>query len=410
MNFSYAGRDSDGNRIEGNIEANNLTAAVSELKRRNIIPVQVNPGKVTRQRSQTSSSALVNLLTWRKKVSLDDKILFCRQMYALTKSGIPILRAINGLADTSRNEYFGEILRGVYHTLQNGSELSTAMSQYPNFGPLFVAMIRVGESTGRLDLAFQSLVNHLEMEKTTSRQISSALRYPTLVISAIVVAMGVINWLVIPAFRKVFAQLGSDLPLPTRILIATSEFSVHYWWLIVAIALLMTIAWVKYIHTDSGRLFWDRKKLRIPIIGAIVEKITIVRFLQPFSIMLASGVPMLQSLRVSARTVNNAYIASRIDYMVTGIERGETLLATAATSGMFNPLILQMIAVGEETGQVSEMLNDITGFYDQEIQYDLKKVADNIEPILLVMMGAMVLVLALGVFLPMWDLSSAARK
>lgn len=405
IHFSYTGRDSAGQRVEGSLQATNLDSAIAELKQRSIMPTRIQPQKASVQfnLSQLSISQF-----FKPKVSLDDLIMFCRQMAALTRSGIPLLRGIGGLAEAAKSPHLADILREVLTSLQSGSDLATSLGQHKIFSPLFVSMIHMGETTGRLDIAFEQLIGHLELEKETAKRIKSATRYPMMVVIAISVALGVINWLVIPNFSSVFSKLGADLPVPTKILIATSNFSVNYWWLILATVAITTISWMRYINTAKGRMFWDQYKLRLPLMGHILERITIGRFTRPFAMMLDAGVPLLQSLKVSARTVGNVWMSKNIEQMATSIERGETLFTTASASGLFNPLILQMISVGEETGNVSAMLYDISDFYEQEVDYDLKRLAESIEPILLVFMGIMVLVLALGVFLPMWDLSSAA--
>ncbi len=408
MQFSYEGIDTGGNRVKGQLDASSTDAALQELKRKNISPIRVEQGA-----SKTSSNIDLSDILSRlksKKVSHNDLLLFCRQMFALTRSGIPLIRAINGLAEANRNEYFSEVLRDIAKTLQTGTDLAGSLSQHDKvFSPLFVSMVHMGETTGRLDQAFKQLIGHLELEKETQKQMKSALRYPTMVIGAITVAMGVINWLVIPSFSQVFSQLGAELPLPTKILIATSNFTVNYWWLIFMIAAAVAGWFYRYKNTETGKVNWDRIKLKIPIIGSILERIILGRFTRPFAMMLDAGVPLLQALAVSGRTVGNHWVGSKVIGMQEHIERGETLVNTAAASGLFNSLIIQMLAVGEETGQVSAMLNDVSDFYEQEVEYDLKRMSELIEPILLVFMGAMVLVLALGIFLPMWDLSAAAR-
>lgn len=408
MLFNYEGMDSSGTRVKGNVDAGSRDAALQELKRKNITPIRLNSGgKISSGKGLNIKVDFSGLL--QKKISHDDLLLFCRQMFALTRSGIPLIRAINGLAEANRHDGFAKILRKVAQSLQTGTDLASSLSQHPKvFPPLFVSMVHMGETTGRLDQAFQQLIGHLQLEKETSKQIKSATRYPTLVVLSIAAAMGVINWLVIPKFATVFQKFGSELPTPTKILITTSNFSVQYWWLILSILVLLGVGFIQYTSTNKGRIQWDKIKLRIPVIGSILERITLGRFTRPFAMMLDAGVPLLQALTVCSRTVGNAWVAKQILAMQQNIERGDSLLNTAASSNLFNALILQMIAVGEETGQVSAMLNDVSDFYEQEVDYELKRMSEVIEPILLVFMGVMVLILALGVFLPMWDLGSAA--
>jgi len=407
--FYYKGRTEDGQPVEGVLEAASQGALLQQLKRQNVIPTMVQPaGKKRSGMNFNLTVSLDGLLNRKKKVSIDEQIMFCRQMYALTRSGIPLMRAINGLADATRSPRLGEVLHDVARSLTQGTTLSTAFRAHPDvFGDLFISMIRMGESTGQLDTAFKQLIDHLELEKDTRKRIASATRYPIIVVSAILVAIMVINFAVIPAFAGVFAKLGADLPIPTRILIFSSEFMLSTWPYLLGLIALGGYALYRWKQTTEGEYKWDRIILKVPILGGVYERIALGRFARPFAMMLDAGVPLLQALNVASRTTGNRYIGRGIEGMVGGIERGESLLATASASGMFNSLILQMIAVGEETGNVSDLLVDIADFYDQEVEYDLKRLAEAIEPILLLFMGAMVLVLALGVFLPMWDLGSA---
>lgn len=410
--YYYQGRTSDGQSVEGTLEASSQSALLQQLKRQSIVPTKVEPaGKGRRKSSDDKAGSSLLERLQRKKVSIDELIMFSRQMYALSRSGIPLMRAINGLAEATRSPRLGEVLQDVARSLSQGTTLSTAFHGHPDvFNDLFVSMIRMGESTGRLDVAFKQLIDHLELEKDTRKRIKSATRYPIIVVVAITMALMVINFMVIPAFAGVFAKLGADLPIPTRILIASSEFMLSTWPYLLGLVLLLGYAFVRWKKTPEGHLTWDRLVLKMPLMGGIYERIALGRFARPFAMMLDAGVPLLQALSVASRTVGNRHIGKGIENMQSGIERGESLMATASASGMFNPLILQMIAVGEETGNVDELLVDIADFYDQEVEYDLKRLAEAIEPILLVFMGGMVLILALGVFLPMWDLGSAFNR
>lgn len=410
--FAYRGRNSEGKMVEGFIQSTSKSAAVLQLKRQNVIAIKLEATIKKAEKKSGFGAALKNLERLnRQKVSIDELIMFSRQMYALTKSGIPLIQAINGLSDATRSPLLGTVLRDIAASLTQGITLSNAFRAHPTvFSDLFIAMISMGESTGRLDTAFEQLIDHLELEKDTRKKIKAATRYPIIVSVFVVLALTIINIFVIPQFSSIFNKLGADLPLPTIILIATSNFTTTYWPLILFLIVSITFAFIRWKKTPEGHLKWDQIILKIPIIGGVFERIALGRFARPFSMMLSAGVPLIQALTVTSKTVGNLYIGQGITGMLNGIERGETLLSTASSSGMFNNLILQMIAVGEETGNVSALLIDIADFYDQEVEYDLKRLADALEPILLVFMGIMVLILALGVFLPMWELGSALAK
>lgn len=404
--FRFTGRDAQGGKVSGSRNSGSADTLANELLAQNIIPLTIE--------AQTEQGdgllALLAERMRRKKVDLLELIIFCRQMHSLSKAGVPIIRAIGGLAESHRNPYFREVLLEVRSDLEGGMSMAVSLNAHPKvFGTLFISMISVGENTGQLDLAFRQLSVYLELERETRKRIKQATRYPMFVLIAMGIGLTVINLLVIPAFAKVFAQFHAQLPLPTRVLIATSQLFQDYWWLMglmVAGAIYGFIAWT---NTEAGALRWDQTKLRLPIVGGLFERIALGRFTRTFAMMYRAGVPLLQTLTINSVSVGNRYIGRAILSMREGVERGEALTRTATASGLFTPLVLQMMAVGEEAGALDDLFVEVADFYEQEVDYDLKQLADAIEPILIVGMGAMVLVLALGVFLPMWDLSSAAK-
>lgn len=404
MDFIYQGRDSNGKKVEGNISSANENAALSLLQQQGITVVGLSQGVI----KKTAEAKSINL--FEEKIKPDELILLTRQLYALTKAGIPIVRALNGLSESSHNTKIKEILDGIAGALVEGSDLASAFRKYPDvFSSIYVSMVHIGETTGNLDNALIKLVAHLEMERETKKRVKSALRYPTMVITAMAIAMVVITIFVIPSFSSVFNKLGADLPFATRILIAASEF-MQAWWHVLLVGLIASfVLFGHYSKTDQGALWWDEKKLRIPLIGSIFERIALSRFSRSFAMMMAAGVPILQCLSIVADSVGNRYIGSAVNNMMSGVERGDRLTNTASATGLFTPLVLQMMSVGEETGAIDKLLDDVADFYEEEVDYELKQLADAIEPILLVFLGALVLVLALGVFLPIWELSSAVK-
>ena len=405
MQFNYRGKDSQGGVQQGVLAASSADAAASDLMRRGITPLSIRE----LQESNSLGDRIAKSPLFRKKISLDELIVFCRQMYALTKAGIPLIRTMRGLADTTRSPELGEVLDDVTTRLEGGATMAAAMQAHPKvFSDLFIAMIHVGENTGQLDDAFKRLSDILELERDTKRRLSQAMRYPTFVLIALFGALMVVNFFVIPKFSAVFSKLGADLPFLTQVLVATSNFLLAYWYVMLALIIIGVTLVKQWKATNQGRVTWDRYKLKMPIIGPLLELITLARFARNFASMLAAGMPVTNALTVVADATDNAWIAKHIKEMRYGIERGESLLRTARQSDMFTPLILQMIAVGEETGSVDDMLISVADFYDEDVDYGLKRLAESIEPILIVAMGVLVLILALGVFLPIWDLGAAA--
>lgn len=403
--FRYKARNNQGEAVSGEIDAGSADAVASQLINSGVTPIDIAEVQKKRDFLEQLEAGLGS-----NKPSLDDLILFCRQMYTLAHAGVPIIRAMTGLADTTKNRNLAEAIHRVRHNLEGGHDLSTALGMEPDiFNNLIVSLVRVGETTGRLDDSFLQLSEYLEMERDTRNRIKTALRYPSFVIVAIMIAIGIINVWVIPAFARVFTKMQSDLPWQTKLLVALSDFTVAYWPHLLAVLVITVLGVRQYISSGPGKFKWDKLKLRLPIVGSIIMRSTLARFTRSFAMAFSSGVPLIQALTVTAKAVDNDYVADRILSMRNSVERGENLTRTAAATGLFPPLVLQMFAVGEETGAIDTMMEDVSNFYEREVDYELKNLSSAIEPILIIAIGIMVLIVALGVFLPMWDITQLAR-
>ncbi|MBL8414151.1 MAG: type II secretion system F family protein [Propionivibrio sp.] len=405
--FAYKGRNTGGQLIEGVLEGASPGAIVDLLRGQGLTPVDIKEAKA----GTSASAASLNITLFKQKISQIDLLLFSRQMHTLLKSGVPIMRALSSLQDAAINPEMKRVIGEVRESLEGGRELSQALSRHPRvFTPFYLSMVRVGEATGMLEDIFFRLFEHLEFERYMREQVKSALRYPGFVVVAMAVAIVIVNLFVIPAFAKVFAGFGAELPLMTRILLGFSDFMVAYWPIMLAAVVLGVVAFRTWVGTVKGRYVWDRTSLKFPIAGTILHKAALSRFARSFSLGLKSGVPVMQALSNSAQTVDNSFISRRVESMRENVERGESLLRSAISTGIFTPVVLQMVAVGEESGAVDDMMNEIGDMYRQEVEYELKTLGQQIEPILIVMLGIMVLILALGIFLPMWDLGKVAIK
>ena len=337
-------------------------------------------------------------------------MLLSRQMHTLLKSGVPIIRALSGLEQSAANPTLRSTIVEVREGLESGRELSQALRQHPKvFPPYMVSLVRVGEVTGRLDEVFMRLYEFFAFEKKMGEDIRGALRYPMMVIIAVAVAMFIVNIFVIPAFAKMFSSFHAQLPLMTRLLIGTSDLFVSYWPLMIVGVAALVFGARFYVRSKEGRYRWDGLKLRLPVIGSLVHKATLARFSRSFALSAKSGVPIVQVLSIVAEVVDNAYLEARIAQMRDSIERGESILRAAVATGVFSPVVLQMVAVGEETGEIDQLMSEIADMYEREVIIEVQGLTAKVEPILLVCMGVLVLILALGVFLPMWDMAGAAR-
>lgn len=403
--FRYSARDTQGRLQSGEIDAPSESAVADQLLRRQLIPLNISEIAPERQLK-------LDLSGWfGPVVRLPELIVFARQMYSLMKAGIPIIRAIRGLAESTSSKSLNIVLLDLAEQLEKGRSLSVAMASHPKvFSRLIVSIVHVGENTGRLDDAFAQLSDYFEQEMETRRQIKQATRYPSFVLLAIVVAMVILNIFVIPQFAAMFARFDTELPWTTQVLINTSAFFVNYWpWLLLGLT-VAGFSLYRYLQTADGRYRWSRYKLRLPLMGDIINRATLGRYARSFALMLRAGVPLTTALSLVAEAVDNDFMADKIREMRRNIERGESLVRVSAQSGLFTPLVMQMLAVGEETGQMDDMLQEVALFYEREVAFDLKSLTAKIEPILITVVAVMVLLLALGIFTPMWDMLSAYQK
>jgi len=405
-NYAWRGRNARGEAVQGLLDAESENGVADQLLAMGVAPVHIAPA-VTPKPVGSTDSWLARLT--RTPVVVEDVLVFSRQMYTLNKAGVPILRAFAGLEASSTKPAMVDLLKDIRSSLDQGRELSAALARHLDvFGAFYISMIKVGEMTGRLTEVFLRLNEHLEFERDVRERIKQAMRYPIFVMIAMGIAIVILNIFVIPVFAKVFAGFHAELPLITRGLLGFSAWMMAWWPMLIGAGVALAMLIRSYLRTPVGRYNWDARKLKLPIIGEIVLKATLARFARSFALSSQSGVPLVQALTVVAQTVDNAFIGSRIEQMRDGIERGESISRCAATTGVFTPVVLQMINVGEETGELDNLLFEIAGMYERETDYNIKGLSAAIEPILLTVIAVLVLLLALGVFLPLWNLGSAA--
>jgi len=408
--FDYKGRSSRGGElVQGSLEGADSGVIADQLLNTGIIPTEIRLSRNTRTTRAEGQQTLWQRLSQKQTVDPLELMLFSRQMYTLLKSGVPIMRALAGLQESSQNPVFSAMLQDLRESLDSGRELSTAMRRHPKiFSPFYLSMVQVGEMTGMLDQTFLRLYEHLEFEKDMRERIKGAVRYPMFVVIAMAIALVIVNIFVIPAFAKVFEGFHTELPLMTKILMGFSNFMVTSWPLLLAGLIGAVVGFRAWINTVDGRYKWDRYKFKLPIAGKIIFKGTLARFARSLALSFKSGIPIVQALNTVGMVVDNEYMRGKIEQMRDGVERGESILRTAHATGVFNPTVLQMIAVGEETGDLDGLMFEVAGMYEREVEYEVKTLSAQIEPIMIVALGGLVLVLALGIFLPMWDLGKAA--
>lgn len=414
--FAYQGQSIHGHK-SGSIEAASAGAAALALKSQGITPFDIvekmnatdswwKKWLFGKQRYADAAKP-----TWRSSLGLSERIyasdvmLLARQLHVLLHAGVPILSGLSSLRDVSSSFALKEILTDVIAKLESGQDLSSCMNAHPRaFDEFFVSMVRVGEETGKLDDVFLTLYTRMEFDERISRQIKTATRYPVFVLSAIAAALVITNLLVIPTFAQVFAQMGAQLPLLTRVLLGFSKFTQEQLPYLIAGAFALTWYFKTWIKTPIGKLTWHTILLKMPLFGSIVLKASLARFCRGMSLALSSGVPVLQALSVVARSTDNESLRQSLMGMRETIEHGESVYAAAQQSGVFPPMVMQMIAVGDQSGRLDDMMTEVSITYTKDVQYELQTFSQRLEPILIAVMGVLVLVLALGIFLPIWDL------
>jgi MSHA biogenesis protein MshG len=399
--FTYKGRSARGEAVSGQLEGETVDAVAARLFNSGVTPIDI----VAAAPSERADAGEL----WRKlgggKPRTADLVMFSRQMYTIAKSGIPLLRGMRGLTESTHNVVLRRALEDVVSNLESGRDLAGSFARHPEiFSNLYVSIVRVGESTGTLETAFKRLCEYLALDQDVQDRVRSAMRYPLIVMGTIGAAIAVITVFVIPRFAPLFKMLGDDIPWPTLVIMGLSTFVQHYWYLVLGAAAAAFVAARRYVNTERGRYRWHKLKLEIPVMGRLAHEAILSRVARSLALSLNAGMPMIQTLNIIARSAGNDFMAERVLRLRDAVERGDPLSRAATTVGMFPPLVLQMMAVGEETGDLADLLNEVADYYQREVDYSLKNLSALIEPIMIVAVGAMVLVLALGVFLPMWNM------
>ncbi len=402
--FSYRGRDSNGLQVKGTLEAGSSHAVADQLMEAGIMPVQIRASRM----HPLSGDLSKRLIKMNRHVKIEELMLFSRQCYSMLKAGVPIMDTLTSIQEYSRNPSLKATLAEVRTDLDSGLQLSQALASHPRiFSEFYISMIKAGEQSGTLENAFLTLASHIRFDKQTKDSIKAAMRYPTFVVVAIAIAMVVVNIFVIPTFAGVFRSMGAELPEMTRMLIAFSDFMVHSWRDMLLGLVLFIIVTALLLRTEKGRKLWDRFKLRIPIIGKVIYKATMARFARSLGSSYRCGIPIVQGLEIVGEVIDNKYLQTKITAVISNVEQGRSLTQATTATNAFDPLMLQMIHIGEDTGDLDGLLIEIGEMYEREVEYDVSNLSQNIEPVLIVLMAAAVLFFALAIYLPMWDYSQA---
>lgn len=399
--FIYKARDNSGALITGSLEADKREIIEAQLDGMGLIPITVKESK-----SQFFRKDISDVF---EKITDVDLILFTRQLSTLYKAGIPLLQGLETLIDQVEKKKFKEIIKKIVKDIEEGKSLATAISHYPKvFNEVYISMIEAGEAAGILADILDRLCLMIETDAENRSRIKAATLYPKIVVLAIVVAIVVMMTFVVPSFAKLYSGYNATLPLPTRMLIGISNFFADAWYIIFALIIIATLSVRRYIKTERGAFALDKWKLKFPIFGPIILKSTLSRFARVLGSLFRSGIPVLEAFDIVSRTVDNKIVSKVVREIRESVKSGKNIADPMGNvesfPNLFPSMVVQMVAIGESTGSLDEMLLKVSDYLDQEAAYSIKNLTTSLEPILLLFIFAMVLFLALAIFLPMWDL------
>jgi type IV pilus assembly protein PilC len=396
--FQYKVKDKTGKLVEGSLEAENAQLVVSKLRSMGYVPIEIQQqGGTTLQRELK--------LPFADRVKLKDVAVFSRQFATMINSGLSLLRSLSILAEQTESKPLAEIANQVRMDVEKGSSLSQAMSKHPKaFSRLYVSMVRAGEVGGALDSVLMRLADTIEKQVELRRKVKSAMTYPLVVAVLVLTIVTAMLLFVIPMFQGIYKELGGTLPAPTQLLINISNICRKLWYVIFLVEIGGAFAFRRWINSEEGRKQWDAIKLKVPIFGALVRKTALARFSRTLSALVRSGVPILESLDIVADTAGNYVVANAVRDTQAAVKRGDPLSKKLEDHPVFPPMVVQMMAVGEETGALDEMLDKIADFYDQEVEATVDAMTSLIEPLLIVVMGVCVGGMIISLYLPMFNI------
>jgi type II secretory pathway component PulF len=405
-NYSYQAINENGNTITGAVDAESGQVANSILAARGLVPI-----KLTLQQTDASESFIFKIKALIGKVKISDLILFTKQFRSMMSAGVPILRIMQVLEAQTESKILREAITNIIQDIKQGSTISDALEKHPNvFSHLYCSMVRAGEISGNVTSVLERLIYIIEHEAKIKADIKSALQYPFIVLIALSIAFIILLTYVVPQFVTLFSKSGLVLPWPTKVAMFLHTYLSNYWYILLAMIIIISFGLSSYFKTRSGRLLKDAFILEIPILGPLFKKAAMSRFASIFAILQTSGVPVMQSLSILSATIGNAAISKAFDYVRDRIEEGAGISNPLKSAKYFTPMVIDMIAIGEESGNIDEMLREIAKHYDDEVEYAVKGLSDAIGPILIIGLAAVVGFFALAIFMPMWDLTKLATK
>ncbi|MEA3305401.1 MAG: type II secretion system F family protein [Candidatus Omnitrophota bacterium] len=397
--YKYTAKTGSGETVTETLEAGDRNSLVSKLREKELIIISVME---TRSALKTDKGLLSG-----KGIKIDDIVIFSRQLATMVDAGIPLVSALDILGEQMENKTFSKIILKVRDDVETGSSLSDALSRHPNvFSSLFVNMIKAGESSGMLDDILDRLASYIEKTSNLQKKVKSALIYPC-IITIMAIAITILLLLkVIPVFKEIFAGFGAELPMPTQILINISDFLRKYFFFAAGMFVVMLFAFLRYIKTEKGRLRLDTFLLNMPIFGLLLKKVAISKFTRTLSTLVKSGVPILGAFDIVAKTADNKLIELAVVKVRSSIKEGENIAKPLSKAGVFPPMVVRMIAVGEQTGELEKMLSKIADFYDAQVDAAISGLTSMIEPVIIAFLGIVIGTVVICMFLPIFKIST----
>ncbi|PKN53123.1 MAG: type II secretion system F family protein [Deltaproteobacteria bacterium HGW-Deltaproteobacteria-13] len=401
--YFYQAINQNGEEVSGTVEAESIEIANFILVSRELIPSQV--------KEQSETNSWLNALAGISKIKTVDLIMFTKQFHSMLVAGIPILRILSILEDQTENKGLKQAISSVIKDIHQGSSLSDALQKFPRiFERLYCDMVKAGEISGNLPIVLERLIYIIEHEAKVRGDIKSALRYPMIVLIALVGAFIALLTFVIPQFVSIFTSAGLVLPWPTRVAMSLYSMLHNYWYVLLVIIIAIVLGLRLYFKTSNGKFVKDSFLLEMPIVGPLFKKAALSRFASIFAILQTSGVPIMQSLTILSATMGNEALTRTFDNIRERIKEGAGISAPLKSSKYFTPMVIDMIAIGEESGKIDEMMRAVAIHYDSEVEYAVKGLSDAIGPVLIVGLAVVVGFFALAIFMPMWDLTQLATK
>ena len=400
--YKYSVKDQNGKTLKGVVEAKGKEEAVQSLRSKNLIVISMDEDKS----GQRSLKALLG--GGRRKIVIDDLAVFCRQLATMINAGIPVVGSLDILADQGDNLYFREVIANARDSVETGSSLSEALVKHETvFSELFVNMTRAGESSGMLDEILDRLATYLEKTASLQRKVKSALVYPAAVSSMAVIITVFLMIKVIPMFKDIYSGFGAELPTPTAMLIGLSDFVKAYFYIVLGGLAVMFFLLSRYKKTDKGKYAFDKQLLNIPVFGVLFRKVAVAKFTRTLSTLTKSGVPILNSLEIVGKTSGNRVVEKSVDDVRASVREGEPIATPLARSGIFPTMVVRMVAVGEQTGELEKMLSKVADFYDEQVDSAVAGLTSLIEPLIIAFLGIVIGGIVICMFLPILSISSA---